>query len=439
MWPYIPELLDRPVPRYTSYPTAAEFGPVDESFHEAGFDDLAPEAAVSLYAHIPFCETICWYCGCNTGAANRAHRLSAYLDALHCEIETVSERLGNRRPITQIAFGGGSPNAIDPVDFVRLLDHLFIAFDAFDARLSTELDPRSLTDEWMAVLGRARFSHASLGVQTFDPALQARIGRVQPADSITRAVDGLRGHGISSLNFDLMYGLPGQDCAILADTLEQAVALRPDRIALFGYAHLPAMIKRQRRVEDSDMPGARDRFDMAALGFDLLVGSGYEPLGFDHFALPGDGLAKAHDAGRMRRNFQGFTDDDCVALIGMGASAISSFPDRLVQNAKNSGRYRLVAGDNRLAAERGAMRDAVDRRRGAVIESLLCTGAADIGHLETRGSVDADIARLRAFGLLEADGGHIRLTEDGRPYARIVAALFDAHRAPQEQRFSSAI
>lgn len=439
MWPYIPELLARAVPRYTSYPTAAEFGPVDSSFHEAGFDDLAPDAAVSLYAHIPFCEKICWYCGCNTGAANRAHRLSAYLDALHCEIETVSERLGNRRPVTQIAFGGGSPNAIDPVDFVRLLDHLFIAFDAFDARLSTELDPRSLTDEWTAVLGRAGFSHASLGVQTFDPELQARIGRIQPTDSIKRAVDGLRRNGVTSLNFDLMYGLPGQHSAMLAETLDQAVALRPDRIALFGYAHLPDMIKRQRQIDDNDMPDPRERFDMAVLGFELLVGAGYVPIGFDHFALPGDSLTRAYRAGRMRRNFQGFTDDDCVALIGLGASAISSFPDRLVQNEKNSGQYRKVAGDHRLVAERGTMRDAMDRRRAVVIERLLCTGAADMGDLELTGAMRSDIARFSELGLVDMNGDHIRITPDGRPYGRVIAGLFDAYRAPQEKRFSSAI
>ncbi|WP_299323121.1 oxygen-independent coproporphyrinogen III oxidase [Parasphingopyxis sp.] len=439
MWPYLPELLDRPVPRYTSYPTAAEFDAVEQGFHESGFDALAPAAAISLYVHIPFCEKICWYCGCNTGAANRAHRLTAYLDALHSEIETVSDRLGNQRPVTQIAFGGGSPNAIEPVDFVRLLDHLSIAFDAFGTRLSTELDPRSLTEEWMAVLGRAGFSHASLGVQTFDPHLQARIGRIQPTDRIKRAVDGLRANGVSSLNFDLMYGLPGQSCAMLAETLDQAIALRPDRIALFGYAHLPAMIKRQQRIDDSDMPDAKQRFDMAALGFELLASAGYIPIGFDHFGLPGDSLTQAYEAGDMRRNFQGFTDDPCDALIGLGASAISSFPDRLVQNEKNSGRYRMLASAHKLTAERGIVRSAADRRHGAVIESLLCRGEADISGLDLAGPMRSDFRRLQRLGLVEIDGDLIRMTADGRPYGRTIASRFDAYRAPKEKRFSSAI
>lgn len=439
MWPYIPDLLDRPVPRYTSYPTAAEFAPVDAGFHEAGFDDLAPDASVSLYAHIPFCETICWYCGCNTGAANRAHRLTAYLDALHMEIETVAERLGNQRPITQIAFGGGSPNAIDAVDFVRLLDHLCIAFDAFDARLSIELDPRSLTPEWTALLGRAGVSHASLGVQTFDPDLQARIGRIQPADSIARAVAGLRDNGVTSLNFDLMYGLPGQTYAALAETLKQAVAFRPDRIALFGYAHLPSLIKRQQKIDASDMPDGRARFDMAALGFEVLTAAGYVPIGFDHFARAGDGLAQACEAGTMRRNFQGFTDDPSDALIGLGASAISSFPDRFVQNEKNSGRYRMRAGAHMLTAERGVLRGPADRARGRIIERLLCAGTADIRGIRMSAAMHERLAQLTALGLVERDGDRVTITPDGRPYGRTIASLFDAYRGAQEKRFSSAV
>jgi oxygen-independent coproporphyrinogen-3 oxidase len=439
MWPYIPELLDRPVPRYTSYPTAAEFGPVDTGFHEAGFDDLAPGAAISLYAHIPFCEKICWYCGCNTGAANRADRLAAYIDALHMEIETVAARLGNQRPVAQLAFGGGSPNAIDPVDFVRLLDHILIAFDAFDARLSIELDPRSLTTDWTALLGRAGVSHASLGVQTFDAELQARIGRIQPAESIERAVNGLRDNGVGSLNFDLMYGLPGQTSGKLAATLEQAVAMKPDRIALFGYAHLPASIPRQRQIDASDMPDGRSRFEMAGLGFSMLTAAGYKPVGFDHFALADDPLTLACEAGNMRRNFQGFTDDSSEALIGLGASSISSFPDRLVQNQKNSGRYRVLASASSLASERGIIRSAADRRRGSVIEKLLCTGRADISAVDVSIATHMVLDRFCKLGLIEQNGELIVITADGRPYSRTIASLFDSYLYAKEERFSQAV
>ncbi|MEM8694816.1 MAG: oxygen-independent coproporphyrinogen III oxidase [Pseudomonadota bacterium] len=439
MWTYLPELTERPVPRYTSYPTAAEFGPVDSYFHESGFDGLTPDAPVSLYVHIPFCDKICWYCGCNTGAANRAHRLAAYLDALHAEIEMVAERLGNQRPVTQIAFGGGSPNALDPIDFVRLLDHLLIAFDAFDARISIELDPRGLTPEWTALLGRAGVSHASLGVQTFDPELQERIGRVQPAESITRAVEELREAGVISLNFDLMYGLPGQTYAALTDSLHRAIALAPDRIALFGYAHLPKLIKRQRRIDDSGIPDGRARFDMAAIGFELLTGADYAPIGFDHFASPDDSLAEACRSGRMRRNFQGFTDDSSKALIGLGASAISSFPDRFVQNQKNSGNYRMLADAGLLACERGVLRSAADRARGRVIERLLCTGTADVSAIELSTPAAAQLDRCARLGLIERQDQSIAITAEGLPYSRTIAGIFDAYRSVQEDRFSRAI
>ena len=439
MWPYYPELIGKPVPRYTSYPTAAEFGLVDSYFHEAGFDSLSPDAPISLYVHIPFCEQICWYCGCNTGAANRAHRLTNYLDALHREIETVVDRLGDQHRVTQIAFGGGSPNALDPVDFVRLLDHLLIAFTAFDARLSIELDPRSLSPGWEALLNRAGISHASLGVQTFDPDLQARIGRVQPAKNIERAVRHLRRAGIQSLNFDLMYGLPGQTLESLVRSIEQTLDLAPDRVALFGYAHLPDVIKRQRQIDDSDMPDSATRFDMAAVGFERLTSAGYVPIGFDHFARPEDSLAQACEAGQMHRNFQGFTDDPCETLIGLGASAISSFPDRIVQNAKNSGQYRTLASAEMLSGERGVLRTADDKLRGKVIESLLCNGQADFSQIDVPTPVANCLDDLSKLGLIELKAEKIALAPEGLPYSRAIAALFDDYRVSSEKRFSSAI
>lgn len=439
MWPYYPELIANPVPRYTSYPTAAEFETVDSYFHEAGFDSLSPDAPISLYVHIPFCEKICWYCGCNTGAANRAHRLTAYLDALHTEIETVVDRLGDQHPVTQIAFGGGSPNALDPIDFVRLLDHLLIAFTAFDARLSIELDPRSLSPAWGPLISRAGITHASLGVQTFDPDLQARIGRVQPAESIKQAVRILRGAGIQSLNFDLMYGLPGQSSDALVSSIEQTISLNPDRIALFGYAHLPKAIKRQRQIDDSDMPDSATRFEMAAIGFERLTGAGYVPIGFDHFARPGDSLAQACQAGQMRRNFQGFTDDPSETLIGLGASAISSFPDRIVQNAKNNGQYRMLASAELLTGERGVPRTAEDRARGRVIETLLCEGRADISGIDVPAPLATYLEDLAKLGLIELRAGAISLATEGLPYSRAIAALFDDYRVSSEERFSSAI
>lgn len=439
MWPYYPELLKAPVPRYTSYPTAAEFGDVDARFHETGFDLLRPGDLLSLYVHIPFCEKICWYCGCNTGAANRPARLTSYLDALHAEIETVSSRLTGDHPISQIAFGGGSPNAITPVDFVRLLDHLLLAFNAYGARLSIELDPRSLTPEWIDTLGRTGVSLASMGVQTFDPEIQRAIGREQPLVDVQRGVTGLRAAGIRSLNFDLMYGLPGQTRESLSRTIEETIALNPDRIALFGYAHLPAILPRQRQIDGDTLSDGRARFDMAALGHEKFLAAGYQAVGFDHYARPEDPLAIAACSGKVRRNFQGFTDDCAATLIGLGASAISAFPDRFVQNEKNSGRYRLRAFTKELCGRRGIVRTSTDRENETVISSLLCSLCATIRPSSVPSSSWQMLDTLQTIGLITYESGKLTLVEKGRPYARFVASLFDRYQAEGDGTFSNAI
>ncbi len=420
-WPYYPELLATPVPRYTSFPTAAEFGPgVDGDQLDAALRNV--RGAVSCYVHIPFCEQICWYCGCNTGAANRRQRLASYLDALHREIALVGARLGPGAKPSRVAFGGGSPNAIAPTDFVRLVDALTLHLALDNPQWSIELDPRTLTSEWGQVLGWVGVSHASLGVQTFDPQLQAAIGRVQPDEDIARATDMLRSAGISSLNYDLMYGLPGQTLEQLEHTLARAVELGADRIALFGYAHVPHMLPRQRRIDASALPGQVERFEMARFGWNYLTAAGYVPIGFDHFALPQDPLARAAAEGRVKRNFQGFTDDAAQSLIGFGASAISCFPDLLVQNEKNAGRYRMLISQDVLPGNHGIVRSAEDALRGGVIAELP--------------------PRLEAFrtrGLAHVEAGRLHIAAQALPYARAIAALFDPYRQDSARRFSSAV
>ncbi|MDT0507624.1 oxygen-independent coproporphyrinogen III oxidase [Novosphingobium sp. MMS21-SN21R] len=435
-WTYYPELLERPVPRYTSYPTAAEF--VEESFEARQIAALqALRGPVSLYLHIPYCHEICWYCGCNTGAANKTQRLAAYLEALHHEIELVARNLHSSVRISRIAFGGGSPNAIKPTDFVRLVDRLTVNFRLARPVLSIELDPRSLDKDWMRAIRGIGVIKASLGVQTLEPRVQAAIGRVQPQEHIERAVEGLRNAGVDSINFDLMYGLPFQDDAVLADTLDQSVAMGADRIALFGYAHVPHMIPRQQRIDASQLPDQRARFRMAAQGHARLVGAGYKAVGFDHFALPDDDLALAVAGGTLRRNFQGFTDDQASALIGLGASSISEFPEVYVQNEKNAGRYRMLLGADQLTGRKGVARTADDRRRGAIISDLLCRNRAVIdGQLlaASRDRVDPFIAR----GLARLEGNKLQLLAGAEPYARSIASVFDAYRGGQKQ-FSSAV
>jgi oxygen-independent coproporphyrinogen-3 oxidase len=437
MWPYHPDLLATPVPRYTSFPTAAEFGP------DVGPDDLAEAIStatgdVSLYVHIPFCEKICWYCGCNTAAANRPQRLASYLDALHREVELVGAMLPAGARVRRVAFGGGSPNAISPVDFVRLFDALVLHMPLFDPLVSLELDPRSLGESWGAVIRGVGATHASLGVQTFAPHLQQAIGREQPLCMIDRSVRMLRDAGVTSLNFDLMYGLPGQTMDDLAETLSLTSSYGADRIALFGYAHVPHMLPRQRRIDGSALPGQDARFRMAAAGHAQLTQAGYGAIGFDHFARPGDTLSLAADAGTLRRNFQGFTEDPAPVLVGLGASAISSFPTLLAQNEKNSGRYRMLLSQDRLATALGKRRSVDDRRRGSIIEELLCRGRAKVD----QATADAVSERLRPYlepGLAAFVNGYLEIADKGLPYARSIAAAFDPYRQESARRFSSAI
>ncbi|MDT9598514.1 oxygen-independent coproporphyrinogen III oxidase [Sphingosinicella rhizophila] len=439
MWTYHPELLATPVPRYTSYPTAAEFRDgIDSREIEGALGAVPADAAISLYLHIPFCREICRYCGCNTGAANKKHRLAGYVDALESEIDLVAGRLAGRGRLSRISFGGGSPNAIGPEDFLRLVERIKTGFRARSPILFVEIDPRSLDRDWAEMMRIAGVTRASLGVQTFAPHVQSAIGRIQPGGMIREAAERLRQAGVSSLNFDLMFGLPLQSSLDLEDTLRQAAVIRPDRIALFGYAHVPHLIARQRQIDSASLPTAPIRFEQARLGHDFLSAAGYQSVGFDHFSLPGDPLAISRRSGRLRRNFQGFTDDQSEYLIGLGASAISSFPDRILQNEKNAGRYRLRVSGGRFPVCRGVVRTSQDVSRARIIEDLLCHGEAAIPPV----FLSPAKHRLRPFedaALIAFSGKRLKLAPEALPYARAIAAAFDVYRQPDARRFSNAI
>lgn len=436
MWPYHPDLLETPVPRYTSYPTAADFGELPSGALREQIEQASCD--ISLYLHIPFCEKICFYCGCNTGAANRRQRVESYLAALHVEIETVASLLPRAARVRRIAFGGGSPNAIEPHEFIDLVDAVHRNFRLDAAEWSIELDPRSMTSQWGGAISEAGIARASMGVQTFAARCQKAIGREQSYALICRSIDWLRTAGVTSMNFDLMYGLPDQTDEDVADSLEYARLLGADRIAVFGYAHVPHMVPRQKMICADALPGRDTRFAMAAHAFEYLTGNGYKAVGFDHFALPDDPLAIAVRERSLRRNFQGFTDDQSEVLIGLGASAISGFPGLIAQNEKNNGRYRMKASQALLSASHGSRRSAEDQLRAGVIEQLLCTGNITLSPcLYTRSVMD--LRRFQERGLVELQGLRLSITPDGLPYARVVASLFDGYRDDAQHRFSSAI
>jgi oxygen-independent coproporphyrinogen-3 oxidase len=439
-WTYHPDLLAVPVPRYTSFPTAAEFG---DGMGTAGLDaalgDVTADEPVSLYAHVPYCREICWYCGCNTGAANRAGRLDAYVQRLGQEIEAVAARLGGRGRVQRIAWGGGSPNALSVDAFRRLSARMHSAFGAISPVTSIELDPRAFDAGWAELLAELGGARVSLGVQTFAPHIQAAIGRVQPQAMVEETVAALRTARAESINFDLMYGLPHQSEADLADSIERSIALRPERIAVFGYAHVPDLLPRQRVIDATALPCVEARFRQAELAHDLLIAAGYVAIGFDHFALPEDAIAVAAREGRLRRNFQGFTEDPADVLLGLGASAIGVFPGALLQNEKNAGRYQMRVAAGGTAVARGLVRSADDRLRGALIERLLCNGGADLAPLPELASIRERLAPHAERGLIAWEGDRLAIMPEAAPYARSIAATLDPYRQPSARRFSSAV
>ena len=435
-------------PRYTSYPTALQFSAeVDAGIHADWLSEIGPEP-VSLYVHVPFCRRLCWYCGCNTKATGRTQPVTAYAETLLREIELTASAIG--RPLTAAAlhFGGGSPDSLAPDDLkaivTRLTEHFRLASDA---EFAAELDPAHVSAAWIAMAGRLGLNRASLGVQTFAPHVQAAINRPQSFEVVDRVTRRLREAGVSSINFDLMYGLPHQSVADVLETIDDALRLAPDRLAVFGYAHVPWARPLQRLIPDEALPGPAERLEQSERAAERLVGQGYVRIGLDHFALPNDPLTQAFDQGRLRRNFQGYTADQANALIGFGPSAISRLPQGYAQNAPATRDWAEAIEAGRLATARGVALGASDDLRAEIIENLMCYGEADLDRACRRwGAAPAAlaaeheaIARFETLGLVELDGEHVRLTEAGRPLVRTVCTAFDRYFDSGLRRHAAAL
>lgn len=440
-----PELLakyDRPVPRYTSYPTAPHFhGGIGPDNCRSWLAELPPHVRLSLYIHVPFCQELCWYCGCHTTVARRYRPVAEYQDLLLRELDLVSAALGGGRPVGHIHFGGGTPTMLAPDDLRALGERLRERFDVADAaEFAVEIDPRRLTPEAVAALAAIGVNRASLGVQDVNPEVQRAINRWQPFTLVERAVGWLRAAGIRGINFDLMYGLPYQTTARVRASVDAALALRPARLALFGYAHVPWMKRHQRLLEEAMLPDAAERAAQFEVAAARLEAAGYVAIGLDHFALPDDSLALAQRQSRLHRNFQGYTTDDACALLGFGASAISALPQGYVQNAVPIPEYRDAIRKGRLATVRGIRVSADDRLRRGIIERLMCDFAVDLNG--SAGSLAAELEALepfRADGLLTVDDGLIRVGPAGRPLIRTICAVFDAHLQRGLARHSRAV
>jgi oxygen-independent coproporphyrinogen-3 oxidase len=443
------ERLSSPVPRYTSYPTAPHFSEsVGVEAYAQWLGELGRENRLSLYAHIPYCDRLCWFCACHTKQTLRYEPVDAYLKGLHAEISAVGKRVSRDVPVTALHFGGGSPTLLRPDDMIALkkgLDRSF-TFSPY-AEISVEMDPNDLDEARHDALAAIGMTRASLGIQDFDPAVQNAINRIQTFEQTRGVVEAARARGVRSVNCDILYGLPYQTMETLAQTVRAVISLNPDRIALFGYAHVPWMKKHQTMIDEAALPGVVARFAQMRMAADMLVAAGYDAIGIDHFALPSDRLAVAARGGTLRRNFQGYTDDQADALVGLGASAIGQLPQGYFQNMPATGEYLRRVEEGGLAVVRGYALTEEDRARAWVIERIMCDFGFSFADLAARHPAFAATIKAEACGFAASDrddlcrieGERFLLTAAGSPFARTVAAVFDAYLSSGRGRHSMAV
>jgi oxygen-independent coproporphyrinogen III oxidase len=441
-------LAERSAPRYTSYPTAPHFSKeVGDAEMRVWLAELPPEASLSLYFHVPFCRDICAYCGCHTKAVRQEAPLTAYKETLLREIE-MTARATPARSVASIHWGGGTPSILGPARFTEIVNRLRELFEiGSGSEHAIELDPRLLDAEMAEALAHAGITRASFGVQDLNEHVQMAAGRVQPFEIVARAVDLLRAVGISAINLDLMYGLPHQSVADVERTAAMAASLDPHRLAVFGYAHVPWFKTNQKLIDAAALPGAAERLAQAAAVRMTLERAGFEAIGLDHFARPDDPLAVAARAGRMRRNFQGYTVDSASALLPFGVSSIGRLPQGFVGNATDLAGWRRAVEEERFPVTRGLVFSIEDLARGEIIERLMCDFTVDFGviareHGFGAEAFDAALAPLHGLerdGVVEVIGRRVTVADRGRPFVRLVATAFDAYLEAAAARHSKAV
>jgi len=436
-------LAERNVPRYTSYPTAPHFSKtVGPELYGEWLSKLPRDASLSIYIHVPFCTELCFYCGCHTKAVRKREPVDAYAQQLLDEIALL-DRVGGRK-LTHLHWGGGTPSILGPAWLEAIAAKLASRFDLSALKEhAIELDPRRIDRALVRSLAAIGVNRASLGVQDVSPEVQRVIGRVQPFELVERAAEWLREANIANLNIDLMYGLPQQSVRDVARSAELAASLGPQRLALFGYAHVPWFKSHQKLIDQASLPGLAERLEQAQVAAETLIGLGYESVGLDHFALPADELCMAARERRLRRNFQGYTTDNADALIGLGASAIGRMPQGFVQNAPDLAGYSRAVAAGHFPIVKGLTLSDDDRLRSDIIERLMCDLELDLdrfggGAAGFAGELAA-LAPLAEQGLLRIDASRITVTTAGRPYVRIAAAAFDTYLAASQKRHSVAV
>lgn len=434
-------------PRYTSYPTADRFGP---DFGETQYINAlrscrggTPSAPLSLYAHIPFCESLCYYCACNKIVTKHHARARRYLDYMKLELDRVVQHLGSGRWVSQLHLGGGTPTFLNDDELAEWMDHVRSHFQlAPNGEYAVEVDPRTVTAQRLRALKDIGLNRLSFGVQDFDPDVQAAVHRVQSEEKVFALVDEARALGFESINIDLIYGLPKQTPVTFAQTLERVKALRPDRIAVYGYAHLPARFKPQRRIALEDMPPAADKLHMLSMALDVLGEAGYDYIGMDHFALPDDALAKAKRHGVLHRNFQGYTTYPDSDLIAVGVSAIGRVGATYNQNVKTLDAYYEALDAGHLPVERGLSLTRDDLIRRAAIAAIMCAGEllfqpfSEAWLIDVKSYFAPELARMQELqrdGLVRVDEHGVFVTAMGWYLVRIIAMSFDRYLQQQAQ------
>lgn len=450
-----PELIRRydiSGPRYTSYPTANLFKddfPAAE-YHSA-LQRLPESARLSLYLHVPFCATVCYYCACNKIITNNRRHAVEYLERLHREMELVGALVPADHSVEQLHFGGGTPTYLTDPQFSALFAALRENFNLLDAPqrdFSIEIDPRTVDPQRMSFLTELGINRVSLGIQDFDPDVQAAVNRIQSVADTGAIIDAARDSGVQSVSVDLIYGLPLQSTASFARTLASVIDLTPDRISLYSYAHLPQRFKTQKQINVLDLPRAETKLQLLELAIDTLGSAGYEYIGMDHFARRGDSLVAAAQRGELQRNFQGYTTHSHCDLVALGVSAISNVDGVFAQNSKDLKRYYELVDAGQLPIERGLVSSPEDALRREVIGALMCHFRLDTAALSARYGIDfhehfadalAELQCLERDGLVEVTDEAIRVTPRGRFLIRNVCMPFDAYLAPVSGNFSKAI
>ncbi|MGU3400302.1 oxygen-independent coproporphyrinogen III oxidase [Brucellaceae bacterium D45D] len=431
------------VPRYTSFPTAADFMPMEADTTARWLRQIGPDEGVSLYIHVPYCKQICHYCGCHSKLAVRDTVVDSFHRSLLNEIATVGQVVTTHPKLTHLHWGGGTPSILNSEQFLEIRDALSAVFQFPDTmEHAIELDPRTVTPELVKTLAAIGVNRASLGVQDINEDVQQAIGRIQPIEMVVESAELLRVEGIDRINFDLIYGLPLQTVDSLRRTCETVSKLQPSRVACFGYAHLPERRANQRLIDESLLPDSEERFAQSRVVADCFTALGYEAIGIDHYALPDDPMAIAAQNRTLNRNFQGYTTDRSQILIGLGPSSISQYPGGYAQNIADVTRYRKCVDAGLIPTVRGyTIRDS-DRLRSAIINALMCSFEVDLDKVAPGVEFADELALLRplvADGLVEVKGSVIRSTEMGKPLIRLVAAAFDEFRRDTVHSFSFAV